>query len=259
MITERSLARLAELIEQHHLDATQHQQLGALLRVLASDEHAPTSARDPDLAVDIHLADSLSLLELELPPGIRHVIDIGSGAGFPGLPVAVARPAWSVGLLESQVRKCVFIERAVQAATIGNARTINLRAEEWTGPAGQDLVLARALASQPVVLEYAAPLLCLGGTLVDWRGRRDRSDEKDAAEAAGVLGLRLEAVRSTRPFADALHRHLHIYTKVRETPARFPRRPGVALKRPLGAGSERAGGRVGTSTPGHTTSDGNRR
>ncbi|MGH2833369.1 MAG: 16S rRNA (guanine(527)-N(7))-methyltransferase RsmG [Solirubrobacteraceae bacterium] len=259
MITERSRERLSELVEQHHLDITQHQQLGALLRALAGDEHAPTSAREPDLAVDVHLADSLSLLELDLPPDIAQVIDIGSGAGFPGLPIAIARTAWTVGLLESQARKCAFIDRTVQLADVGNARAIRKRAEEWTELAGQDLVLARALASQPVVLEYAAPLLGVGGMLVDWRGRRDPMEEKDAAEAAEVLGLRLHTIQSTKPFDTVLHRHLHVYRKIRETPERFPRRAGMALKRPLGSGSKRANEQKSAVSIRHTTSVGDRR
>jgi 16S rRNA (guanine527-N7)-methyltransferase len=99
---------------------------------------------------------------------------------------------------------------------------------------GSDVVTSRALAPQPVVLEYAAPLLRLGGTLVDWRGRRDPPGERAAERAAAVLGLRRVNVREVRPFARATDRHLHVFEKVSETPARFPRRTGVARKRPLG-------------------------
>jgi 16S rRNA (guanine527-N7)-methyltransferase len=110
------------------------------------------------------------------------------------------------------------------------------RAEEWgAGEAQNDVVVARALAAQPVVLEYAAPLLRLGGTLVDWRGKRDRRDEGAAAQAADELGLQLVEVRRVEPFAAANDRHLHVYVKAGETPARFPRRAGIARKRPIGA------------------------
>lgn len=259
MITERSGERLSQLVEQHRLGVTQKQQLEALLHALASDEHAPTSAREPDLAVDVHLADSLSLLELDLSSDISRVIDIGSGAGFPGLPIAIARPAWTVGLLESQARKCAFIDRAARLAEVGNARPIRSRAEEWTVLAGQDLVLVRALASQPVVLEYAAPLLRVGGMLVNWRGRRDQAEEENAAGAAEMLGLKLYSIQLTRPFDTVLHRHLHVYGKIDETPARFPRRAGIALKRPLGPGSKRAREQKSTTPMSHTTSTGDRR
>jgi 16S rRNA (guanine527-N7)-methyltransferase len=94
--------------------------------------------------------------------------------------------------------------------------------------------VARALAPQPVVLEYAAPLLRIGGVLVDWRGRRDRERERQSAAAIQQLGLRSVQLRRTAPFEGARDRHLHVFEKVAITPARFPRRAGIARKRPLG-------------------------
>jgi len=119
---------------------------------------------------------------------------------------------------------------------VKNARVVCERAEEWTaGMVGNDAVVARAVASQPVVLEYAAPLLRVGGALVDWRGRRAPEEERAADAAAAELGMRRAEVRRVRPFEDALERHLHVFEKIAATPSRFPRRPGVARKRPLGA------------------------
>jgi 16S rRNA (guanine527-N7)-methyltransferase len=85
------------------------------------------------------------------------------------------------------------------------------------------------------VLEYAAPLLRLGGTLVDWRGARARGEEEGAARAAEQLGMRLGRINRVEPFDGARNRHLHEFIKVAETPARFPRRAGMARKRPLGS------------------------
>jgi 16S rRNA (guanine527-N7)-methyltransferase len=85
------------------------------------------------------------------------------------------------------------------------------------------------------VLEYAAPLLRVGGSLVDWRGALGRLEEAAAARAAAELGLRRVDVRRVEPFAGARQHHLHVYLKLRETPARFPRRAGIARKRPLGS------------------------
>jgi len=95
--------------------------------------------------------------------------------------------------------------------------------------------VARALAPQTVVLEYAAPLLRNGGALVDWRGRRSAEAEAQADRAATVLGLRRQEIRRVAPFEGATDHHLHVFTKVHETPPRFPRRAGIARKRPLGA------------------------
>src|SRR5208282_3309477 len=136
-------------------------------------------------------------------------------------------------------RKCEFIATMLERAHIGNASVVCSRVEDWRqGIGANDVVSARALAPQPVVLEYAAPLLRVGGALVDWRGRRDEEEERSAARAAAELGMELTQLRHVQPFAGARAHHLHVFVKLRETPARFPRRAGVARKRPLG----RAGG-----------------
>jgi len=192
--------------------------------------------RDPARAVDVHVADSLAALDVDAVRDAGTLADLGAGAGFPGLALAVALAGSEVRLVESQARRCAFIERARRAAGIENARVVRARAEEWAEGVGEnDVVLARALAPPPVVLEYAAPLLRPGGTLVDWRGRRDAEEERSAQTAASKLGLRLAEIRHVEPFDGAHNHHLHLYLKVGDTPARFPRRAGIARKRPLGA------------------------
>jgi 16S rRNA (guanine527-N7)-methyltransferase len=217
------------------LTEAQERRLAALLDLLESDEHAPTSVRDATLAASKHLADSLSALELPVLRGAERIADLGSGPGFPGLALAVALPGAHVSLVESQRRKCEFLERMCIAAGVENAHVICTRAEGWEeGRSRNDVVVARALAPQTVVLEYAAPLLRLGGSLVDWRGRRAGPEEDAAARAAAELGLRRVEIRRVQPFAGARDHHLHLFAKVDETPARFPRRAGMARKRPLG-------------------------
>jgi 16S rRNA (guanine527-N7)-methyltransferase len=138
-------------------------------------------------------------------------------------------------LVESVRRRCEFIARAVAECGIRNATVVNARAEAWPQGLGRfDVVTARALAPLAVVAEYAAPLLRVGGVAVLWRGRRDPDDEAAAAVACRELGLEPGEVRRVEPYKGAEHRHLHLLSKVMETPERFPRRPGVAAKRPLG-------------------------
>ena len=217
------------------LTSAQVAQFEAVLEVLKQDEHAPTSVRDTEQAVDIHLADSLAALEIDAVATGTALADLGAGAGFPGLAIAIALPGAEVSLIESQRRRCEFLERVRVHAGVGNARVVRARAEEWNeGLCGNDVVMARALAAQPVVLEYAAPLLRLGGTLVDWRGKRQGAEEEAAMAAAEALGLERLEIRRVQPFEGAIDRHLHVYQKVAETPERFPRRPGIARKRPLG-------------------------
>jgi 16S rRNA (guanine527-N7)-methyltransferase len=226
--------QVRELTRRYGLPPRARAQLSTMLTTLAVDDRAPTTVRSPEEAIDTHLADSLVALEVDLVRSAKRLADVGTGAGFPGLALAVALPRSEVRLVESQTKKCQFLRRMTAAAGIDNALVVESRAEEFPeGLGAHDAVLARALAPAPVVLEYAAPLLTLGGVLVDWRGRRDTDDEGAALAAAGQLGLQLAEIRSVHPFAGARDRHLHVYLKVRETPERFPRRAGIARKRPL--------------------------
>lgn len=224
------------------LSPQQLAQFQALLGMLEMDRHAPTTVRAADRAAQLHVADSLSALAVEALTMSRRIADLGSGAGFPGLALAIAMPEAEVSLIESQRRKCDFLERMCAAASVENARVVWTRAEGWAaGASRNDVVLARALAPQPVVMEYAAPLLRIGGVLIDWRGRRVASEERAAERTAAILGLSRLEIRRVTPFEEATDRHLHVFAKERETPARFPRRPGIARKRPLGSGDSARG------------------
>jgi 16S rRNA (guanine527-N7)-methyltransferase len=228
--------RLAEICERYGLTDRQRGQLLCLLEVLATDPFAPTSVTNPIEAVDVHLADSLTALECDEVRTARAVVDIGSGAGFPGLALGVALPGAHVTLVESARRKCAFIERARSAGGVGNVAVVADRAEAWAaGRGAQDAVTARAVAPLAVLCEYAAPLLRVGGVLVAWRGRRDREEEAAAIRASAILGLESRDPVRSHPYPGSVDHHLHLYLKVMETHDRFPRRPGMASKRPLGA------------------------
>ena len=228
-------AMLREALKRHELTPAQLAQFEAVLEALEGDEHAPTAVRTGREATERHLADSLVGLDFNCLIAADAIADLGAGAGFPGVALAVALPAARISLVESQRRKCEFLERLCATARIANASVVCARAEQWAPAAGaNDAIVARALAAQPVVLEYAAPLLRNGGALVDWRGKRDAAEERKAAAAAAELGLELCEIRAVRPFATATDRHVHVFVKVAETPVRFPRRPGIARKRPLG-------------------------
>jgi 16S rRNA (guanine527-N7)-methyltransferase len=231
---------LGRLTHRHQLTDAQAVQLQTLLDCVAEDPTAPTTVTDRDGILRDHLADSLVALELAEVRHARVVADLGSGAGFPGLPLAIALPEARVSCVESNGRKCAFIEGAAEACGATNARAVHTRAEEWSDGLGTcDLITARALAPMAVIAEYAAPLLTLGGSLVAWRGQRDPDDEASADRAAGELGLEPGAVVHVEPYAGARHRHLHVMRKVSPTPDRFPRRAGMARKRPLGGASDR--------------------
>jgi len=212
-------------------------QLDALLAALA-DPAAPTSVHDPARARDIHIADSLAGLEVPEVRAARRLADLGAGAGLPGLVLAVALPQAQVDLVESAGRKTAVVDRLIQAGDVSNARSITTRAEEL-GEAWFDAVTARALAALPVLCEYAAPLLREGGVLVAWKGAVGAEEEADGVAAAEILGLAREAVVPVEPYPGSERRTLHVFRKVAPTPAGYPRRPGMAAKRPLTAGSRR--------------------
>jgi 16S rRNA (guanine527-N7)-methyltransferase len=226
---------LMKLVARFGLSPTLGAPLCRLVELLAGDPLAPTAVRDPGRILDDHLADSLVALDLAAVRSARRVVDIGSGAGLPGLPLALALPATGFTLLESNHRKAGFLSRAVKECELSNVTVVSQRAESWRAGIGvADVVTVRAVADLDVVAEYAAPLLRVGGSLVAWRGRRNPEAEARAARAAGLLGLEVLEPSEVQPFPDAQHRHLHLMVKVRDTPGRFPRRPGVAEKRPLG-------------------------
>jgi 16S rRNA (guanine527-N7)-methyltransferase len=216
--------RVRELAARYEVDPAL---LAALLEALASEPDPPTTVADP---VNEHLADSLSAVP-HLSPA--RLADIGSGLGFPGLALAAAFPSSHVTLIESQRRHAEVAERLRVAAGLRNADVVNERVESFSERESFDVVTARAVAPLAVLVEYAAPLLSLGGQLVAWKGARDAAEELGGEEAGRAVGLSPVRVVSVRPFAGAHSRHLHFYAKTAPTPDRFPRRPGMARKRPL--------------------------
>jgi 16S rRNA (guanine527-N7)-methyltransferase len=184
-----------------------------------------TAARGPVEARRVHLDDALAAAELvEEGP----VVDVGSGGGSPGFPIASARPDVHVDLLEAQRRRCAFLEAA--AAVFPNVAVVCARAEEHGRGEGREAyaaALAQALAPPPVALEWCLPLVRTGGRVVLLAGEVEL--ERAAAAAAAVGGGRPEVVA----LPGSERRSLLVVSKVGPTPERFPRRPGVARKRPL--------------------------
>jgi 16S rRNA (guanine527-N7)-methyltransferase len=210
-----------------------------LVEALA-DPSAPTSVHDRREVENVHIADSLVGLEVPAVGEAARIADLGSGAGLPGLVLAIARPAAEVVLVESVGKKCAWLERTVTTMGLENVRVVCARAEELE-EAPFDVVTARALASLSVLCEYAAPLLREGGSLVAWKGAVDAREDADGLHAANVLGLEREEVRAVEPYPGSQRRTLHVFRKVSPTPEGYPRRPGMAAKRPLTAPGIRSG------------------
>jgi 16S rRNA (guanine527-N7)-methyltransferase len=234
------LARLATLAERFALDRVAVERFAMLLALVADEPSAITTVRDPAEGVDLHVADSLVALEVDEVRAARRIADLGAGGGFPGLALAIALPQAHVALVESVGRKTAFLDRAAAELALDNVEIVNGRAEDWRpGLAEHDLVTARAVAPLPVLVEYAAPLLRIGGALVAWKGRRDPGEEADAVVAAAILGMETPEPRRVEPFPAAVDRHLYLSLKVASTPNGYPRRAGMARKRPITASGRR--------------------
>lgn len=198
-----------------------------------------TAIRDPGEIVRKHFLDSLAgarLMEAEsaFP---RRLIDVGSGAGFPGLPLKIARPELEVTLVEKNRKKAAFLRRAVAALELAGVRVLAVRAEE----AGRDpehreryeYAAARAVAEIKVLAEYCLPLVRPGGLFLAYKGP-DVGDE--LARAGGALRALNGRVRETLEFAlpaGGERRTLVVVVKTGPTPGRYPRRPGIPARRPL--------------------------
>ncbi len=222
------------------LDPAARAAMGRVLELLRAERSSVSSVIEPQRAWQVHVADSLAGLEVPALAAATALADVGSGNGFPGLALALALPAAKVDLIESVGRKCEFMQGAIAAAGIANARVLCERAESWAesgaeGREAYDAVSARAVGRLSTLAELASPLLRDGGVLVAWKGRRSEDEDEELAAAAERLAMQPEEVRSVGPYAGSRHRHLHVLRKRGPTPEGLPRRPGIAKKRPFGA------------------------
>jgi 16S rRNA (guanine527-N7)-methyltransferase len=223
------------------LEASQLRLCGAYADLLAAHELANViGTKDWDRIILEHFVDSLSCLRLLEMQRADCLIDVGSGGGLPGIPISIAHPDLRVTLLEATEKKARFLEYVKAELQLQNLTVLNDRAET----AGRDsryretfdLATARALAALPVVLEYCAPLVRLEGKVLAMKGRLQEDEFSQGVAAARELGAELS---DTLPVDDCSRhmmkeRQLVVFDKVRATPSRYPRRVGLAKKRPLG-------------------------
>lgn len=193
-----------------------------------------------------HFADSLSCL-LALPRAAlqagAQVVDVGSGAGFPGLPLKILCPGMRLALLEATRKKAEFLQHLVRRLGLREVEVVWGRAEE----AGQqpahreqyDWAVARAVAEMPTLVEYLLPLVRVGGTALAQKGESGPAEAHGAEASIHLLGGRLRRLVAVDLHGLAETRYLVVMDKVATTPVRYPRRPGMPAKRPLGAKEEK--------------------
>lgn len=201
-----------------------------------------TSIVEPAEVQVKHFLDSFTVLAA-LPEAVRdgkkaaRLLDVGAGAGLPGIPLAMIRPKLDVVLLEATQKKCRFLDHAVELLGLENARVVCGRVEEVAHQTDQrgsyDFVVARAVGTLAVLVELGLPLLRVGGRLIALKKLGIESELAAATRAIAVVGGRLvPAVAVTVPILDE-PRQLVVVEKVRATPRAYPRRPGLPSRSPL--------------------------
>ncbi len=195
-----------------------------------------TSIVDPREIVIKHFLDSLSAARA-IPAGSTRLIDVGAGAGFPGLPIKVALPDVSLVLVEATRKKCAFLQAVINELKLDNTALVNARAEE----AGRleehreqyEVAIARAVAELPTLIEYLLPFVKIGGVAMAQKSREAEKETQRAAAAIAALGGRLRAVTPVVVPGLSEQRSLVIVEKIDRTPEKYPRRAGVPAKKPL--------------------------
>jgi len=162
-------------------------------------------------------------------------VDIGSGTGFPGIVIKLCFPNLSLTLYESEKKKAAFLRRVIQQLGLDGCRVVADRVESAGRPQSYDAVFARAVGGLPTLLEYAAPLLAVGGKAYFYKGPKYPEEIEKSERARRILGWESpEILPYTFTYKGELYRHwLLVYRKDMETPERFPRRLGAAAKEPL--------------------------
>ena len=191
-----------------------------------------TAITEPDQVARLHLLDSLTVLKCAPLQG-KTLIDVGCGAGFPGVPTAIACPEVQVTLLDSLAKRMNWLQTVLPELGVTNARCVTARAEEAVASCREqyDYATSRAVARLNILLELTAPYVKVGGAVLALKGSAARQELEEAKSAITKLGLKLEEIRDF-PVADAIHSIL-ILRKVKPTPTQYPRRYSKIKQSPL--------------------------
>lgn len=199
-----------------------------------------TAITEKDQIAEKHFLDAWQLLPVLKEVGIidtkgKRMIDIGSGAGFPAIPLAIFLPDLSVTLLESMEKRCSFLRAVAKDLTLDNVTVVCGRAEAWgreEGRGAYDIVTARAVARLSILCEYALPLLSTGGIFCAYKGAKAAEELKEAQNAITTLGGTMKG-QYAYELLEPGKRCITVIEKISSTPEKYPRRVGIPEKKPL--------------------------
>jgi 16S rRNA (guanine527-N7)-methyltransferase len=196
-----------------------------------------TAITDEKEAALKHFVDSLTCLNVLPPQKDIRILDVGSGAGFPGIPLAICRPGLNITMIEAAEKKANFLKKTIEALKLENIEAVHARAEDFgrnkNNREKYDVVVSRAVAALAVLVEYCLPPLRVGGIFVAMKGPNIHVEIKAAEKALTALGGAIKkTVAIQMPFTGD-ERKLILISKIKASPATFPRRAGMPAKKPL--------------------------
>jgi len=196
-----------------------------------------TAIRDPKEIIVQHFLDSLSVLKLDIIEYDHKLLDIGTGAGFPGIPIKIMRPDISLVLLDSVQKKVGFLSEVIEQLNLQKCQAIHARAEDMAKQSGKreafHVVLSRAVAEMRILAEYCLPFVKLDGFFVAHKGPSADQELEQAANALKILGGNwVETRLMDVPFSEKTH-NLVVVKKTNKTPKNYPRNAGKPKKSPL--------------------------
>lgn len=196
-----------------------------------------TAITDFDEVVEKHFLDSLSLVQIENLAEKKKIIDIGTGAGFPGIPLKIMFPDLEVTLADSLKKRILFLQDVIRELGLKDIDAVHGRAEDLSRDPEYretyDLCVSRAVANLSVLSEYCLPFVSLGGKFIPYKSSDIDSEVSDAKKAVFVLGGEIDEILKFDLIDGSIHRSLIVINKVKKTPKAYPRKAGMPSKNPL--------------------------